>query len=55
MLVTFYHPPTFDIKHRQDGKTRFQLLMELDYVGLLLFVVANVLFLLGWSIRPSAS
>lgn len=23
--------------------------MELDYVGLLLFVVANVLFLLGWS------
>jgi hypothetical protein len=47
MLVLFYHPPNFDNKHGREGKTRLQLLMELDYVGLLLFVVANVLFLLG--------
>ncbi|ETS79622.1 hypothetical protein PFICI_09475 [Pestalotiopsis fici W106-1] len=56
MLVIFYHPPTFDNKHGREGKTRLQLLMELDYVGLLLFVVANVLFLLGvnWGGRAYA-
>ncbi|KAF3025854.1 hypothetical protein E8E14_014780 [Neopestalotiopsis sp. 37M] len=56
MLVLFYHPPNFDNKHGREGKTRLQLLMELDYVGLLLFVVANVLFLLGvnWGGRAYA-
>ncbi|KAH8652088.1 fungal trichothecene efflux pump [Xylariales sp. PMI_506] len=47
LLFLFYHPPNFDLKHREDGQTRLQLLMELDYVGLLLFTAANVLFLLG--------
>lgn len=46
-MIIFYHPPTFSLKHREDGKTKLQLLMELDYVGLFLFIVANVLFLLG--------
>jgi hypothetical protein len=50
MLLFFYHPPTFGIKHRGDGKTRIQLLKELDYVGLVLFIASNVLFLLG--LRP---
>ncbi|KAI1879039.1 hypothetical protein JX265_003216 [Neoarthrinium moseri] len=56
MLAVFYHPPTFKLKHRADGKTRLQLLMELDYVGLFLFVAANVLFLLGvnWGGRAYA-
>ncbi|KJR86889.1 siderophore iron transporter [Sporothrix schenckii 1099-18] len=47
MLVLFYRPPDYKTKHREDGKTRWQLLMELDYVGLLLFLAGGVLFLLG--------
>ncbi|KIH95304.1 hypothetical protein SPBR_03933 [Sporothrix brasiliensis 5110] len=47
MLVLFYRPPDYKTKHREDGKTRWQLLAELDYVGLLLFLAGGVLFLLG--------
>ncbi|CAK7198047.1 hypothetical protein SEUCBS139899_000705 [Sporothrix eucalyptigena] len=47
MLVLFYRPPDYNMKHREDGKTRWQLLGELDYVGLLLFLAGGVLFLLG--------
>ncbi|KAJ2904407.1 putative trichothecene efflux pump protein [Zalerion maritima] len=46
-LVAFYHPPDFAIKHRADGKTKMQLLGELDYVGVVLFTAAGTLFLLG--------
>ncbi|CAK7210074.1 hypothetical protein SCUCBS95973_000669 [Sporothrix curviconia] len=47
MLVLFYQPPDYETKHRADGKTRWQLLGELDYVGVLLFLAGGVLFLLG--------
>ncbi|OAA59713.1 Fungal trichothecene efflux pump [Niveomyces insectorum RCEF 264] len=47
MLVAFYRPPDFAMKHRADGKTRLQMLAELDYVGLFLFLAGGVLFLLG--------
>ncbi|KAL1895420.1 hypothetical protein Sste5346_005226 [Sporothrix stenoceras] len=47
MLFLFYRPPDYKTKHRADGKTRWQLLGELDYVGLLLFLAGGVLFLLG--------
>lgn len=46
-LFFFYHPPDFDMKHRIDGKTKLQLLGELDYVGIFLFVAGGVLFLVG--------
>ncbi len=47
MLVLFYRPPDYEMKHREDGKTRLQMLAELDYVGLFLFLAGGVLFLLG--------
>ncbi|KAL3469643.1 fungal trichothecene efflux pump [Aspergillus californicus] len=46
-LFFFYHPPSFQTKHRVDGKTKGQLLAALDYVGLLLFLAGCVLLLLG--------
>lgn len=46
-LVIFYHPPDFHMKHRSDGKTKLQLLAELDYVGIFLFTAGGVLFLVG--------
>jgi hypothetical protein len=46
-MFIFYHPPDFDMKHRIDGKTKFQLLGELDYVGIFLFTAGGVLFLVG--------
>lgn len=35
------------MKHRTDGKTKMQLIGELDYVGILLFMAGGILFLLG--------
>lgn len=46
-LWIFYRPPDFKMKHRHDGKTKMQLLAELDYVGIFLFITGGVLFLLG--------
>lgn len=46
-MFFFYHPPDFSMKHRVDGKTKLQLLGELDYVGIFLFIAGGVLFLLG--------
>ena len=47
MLFFFYKPPSFNTKHKNDGKTRFQLMRELDYVGLFLFIAGCVLILLS--------
>jgi MFS family permease len=47
LLWFFYHPPSFETKHREDQKTKLQLLKELDYVGLVLFTGACLLLLLA--------
>jgi len=47
LLFLFYNPPDFEMKHRVDGKTKMQLLGQLDYVGLFLFLAGGVLFLMG--------
>ncbi|KAB5585205.1 fungal trichothecene efflux pump [Coniochaeta sp. 2T2.1] len=47
LLFLFYNPPDFKMKHRADGKTKMQLLGQLDYVGVFLFLAGGVLFLLG--------
>ncbi|KAL3444206.1 fungal trichothecene efflux pump [Aspergillus insuetus] len=46
-LFIFYRPPSFKTKHREDQKTKRQLLAALDYVGLLLFLAGCILLLLG--------
>ncbi|KAF2634970.1 MFS general substrate transporter, partial [Massarina eburnea CBS 473.64] len=47
VLIFTYYPPTFHTKHKNDGKTKLQLIKEIDYIGLLLFISGCVLFLLG--------
>lgn len=47
LLFFFYKPPSFETKHLEDHKTKFELLKELDYVGLVLFMAACTLLLLG--------
>lgn len=47
LLFLFYKPPDFKTKHRADGLTKLQLLAQLDYVGVFLFLAGGVLFLLG--------
>ena len=47
MLFFFYHPPTFETKHRDDHKTKWQLVKEIDYVGLILFTGGCLLLLLA--------
>lgn len=47
VLFFFYYPPDFYTKHKTDGKTRRQMLKEMDYVGILLFVAGGALFLIG--------
>lgn len=46
-LFIFYKPPNFHMKHLRDGKTKLQLLSELDYIGLVLFAFGTTLFLIG--------
>lgn len=46
-LFVYYRPPTFEHKHEADHKTKKQLLMELDYFGLLIFVLGCTFFLVG--------
>lgn len=65
LLVVFcYKPPTFQTKHRADGKTRMQLLEQMDFIGVVLFAAGCVCFLLGinwggrqyaWSSAPVVS
>ena len=47
LLFCCYYPPDFEMKHRRDGKSKRELLKELDYVGLFLFVCSAVLILVG--------
>uniref|UniRef100_A0A8H7K3N3 Major facilitator superfamily (MFS) profile domain-containing protein n=1 Tax=Bionectria ochroleuca TaxID=29856 RepID=A0A8H7K3N3_BIOOC len=47
MLFLFYHPPTFETKHAGDGKSKWQLAKEIDYVGLILFTAGCLLLLLA--------
>ncbi|KIW02240.1 uncharacterized protein PV09_06393 [Verruconis gallopava] len=47
LLFFCYHPPTFETKHKDDHKTKWQLLKELDYIGLLLFTAGCLFILLG--------
>lgn len=46
-LYIYYRPPSFNTKHSTDGKTKLQLLAELDYVGLALFAIGLTLFLVS--------
>ncbi|KAK6437671.1 hypothetical protein LTR95_006131 [Oleoguttula sp. CCFEE 5521] len=56
LLVFCYKPPTFHTKHRTDGKTRMELLRQMDFVGVLLFASGCISFLLGinWGGRKYA-
>jgi hypothetical protein len=47
LLFFCYNPPDFGMKHRHDGKTKLELLGELDYVGVFLFTAAATLLLVG--------
>lgn len=47
LAVVFYHPPIFEQLHPRASK--WKVLRELDYLGILLFVGGLVLFLLGLS------
>ena len=47
LLVFCYKPPTFHTKHRADGKTRMELFKQMDFVGIGLFALGCVLFLIG--------
>ena len=48
-VYLFYKPPTFATKHKEDGVSKWKLVAEMDYVGLLLFIAGCVLFLFGLS------
>jgi hypothetical protein len=52
-LFLWYKPPSFETKHREDGKSKLSLMRELDYVGVFLFTVGSVLILmaLNWVSR----
>ncbi|KAL4999903.1 fungal trichothecene efflux pump [Aspergillus recurvatus] len=43
-----YHPPRY-AQLNVDGKTKWQMFMELDFVGIFLFVAGCVVFLIGLS------
>ena len=46
-MYFLYHPPTFGTLHREDSLSKWRVLRELDYVGLLLFSAGATLFLVG--------
>jgi MFS family permease len=46
LLFFFYQPPNFENKYH-GTKGRLELAKEIDYIGLLLFTSAGVLFLVG--------
>ena len=47
MLFFFYNPPDFEMKHRHDGKTKWQLFKKIDWIGVFLFLAGGALFLIG--------
>lgn len=47
LLFFFYNPPDFEMKHRHDGKTKWQLVKQMDWVGVFLFLSGGALFLIG--------
>ncbi|KAH7120948.1 fungal trichothecene efflux pump [Dendryphion nanum] len=47
MLWLFYNPPSFETKHEGEGKTKWELVKEMDHLGLLLFTGGCLLLLLG--------
>lgn len=47
LLFFFYHPPSFQTKHKADRKTKWRMMKEIDYVGLILFTAGCVFILLG--------
>jgi MFS family permease len=48
LYQVFYHPPTYDQLHVH-GKTKWQMVKELDFIGIFLFIAGCVLFLVGLS------
>ncbi|CAK7200733.1 hypothetical protein SEUCBS139899_003432 [Sporothrix eucalyptigena] len=48
LFFFLYHPPTYDQLHIA-GKTKWHAVREIDYIGIFLFVVGCVLFLVGLS------
>jgi hypothetical protein len=46
LLFFFYNPPNFNTKYH-GTRNRLELAKEIDFVGLLLFTAAAVLFLVG--------
>ncbi|KAF2814751.1 MFS general substrate transporter [Mytilinidion resinicola] len=44
----FYHPPTFHMKYA-DRKSRLQVVKDLDFIGLILFIGGLLIFLMGRS------
>ncbi|KAF2496742.1 MFS general substrate transporter [Lophium mytilinum] len=49
VIFFFYHPPTFETKHREDHKSRMQIFKDTDFVGFFLFIVGCVILLIGIS------
>ncbi|KAM5343822.1 hypothetical protein ACJ41O_012359 [Fusarium nematophilum] len=47
MLFLFYNPPDFEMKHGEEGETRWELVKQMDWVGVFLFLVGGALFLIG--------
>ncbi|KAF2098265.1 MFS general substrate transporter [Rhizodiscina lignyota] len=48
-LFIFYHPPTFETKHSADRKSKRELFMGFDWLGLFLFIAGCTLFICGVS------
>ncbi|KAH8649279.1 trichothecene efflux pump [Xylariales sp. PMI_506] len=48
LYYLFYHPPTYEQLH-MNGKSRWQQVKELDYIGIFLFIAGCVLLLVGLS------
>lgn len=49
LFIFCYHPPDYRMLHVTGGKTKFQQMKELDYVGMFLFAGGLILFLMPLS------
>jgi len=43
----FYHPPTFEMKHKR--RSKMQVFKDFDFIGCLLFTAGLLLFVMGLS------